>query len=229
DTIVNIENITGTTGADTITGDSAANILLGGDGNDTVDGSTGSDTLNGGEGNDTLDYSGSSSGITGGQLTSSSGTFVFGGDTDTVSNFENFTLTSYDDSISFDTATIGQISSVDGGANTDTLAITGTGAQDLTNTSIEGSTLASLFTNIEQLDLTNTDVSGGDKFSIGDNDIQSISGSGTLLNIYTNVATISLTDIEVLDQLGSVIGDNTVGNIRTVDWDNSVQLVITAS
>ena len=59
----NVENITGSTSADTITGDELDNrlsgaggddILSGGAGNDTLDGGTGNDTLTGGVGNDTF-------------------------------------------------------------------------------------------------------------------------------------------------------------------------------
>ncbi|HLO76604.1 MAG TPA: cadherin domain-containing protein [Magnetospirillum sp.] len=53
DTLVNIENILGTSFADQLTGNNAINVLTGGDGNDTLDGGTGGDTLQGGAGNDT--------------------------------------------------------------------------------------------------------------------------------------------------------------------------------
>lgn len=61
DTIKNIENITGGSGADQLTGDSLANtlkgnggndILKGGDGNDSLIGGAGTDSLEGGNGND---------------------------------------------------------------------------------------------------------------------------------------------------------------------------------
>ncbi len=64
DTVVNIENVRGGTGADNITGDSGDNILDGWTGTDTLDGGGGNDTivaratagevLNGGLGTDTL-------------------------------------------------------------------------------------------------------------------------------------------------------------------------------
>jgi Ca2+-binding RTX toxin-like protein len=50
-----IEDVTGTTKADTITGNAAANELNGGSGNDTLSGGGGSDGLNGARGSDTLD------------------------------------------------------------------------------------------------------------------------------------------------------------------------------
>jgi len=53
DTIVNIENIIGGSGADTLTGDGGDNVLTGVAGNDILDGGAGTDSLIGGAGNDT--------------------------------------------------------------------------------------------------------------------------------------------------------------------------------
>jgi hypothetical protein len=64
DSFVSIENLSGSSFNDTLTGDTNANLLDGaagddtldgGDGNDTVQGGAGSDTLVGGAGNDSLD------------------------------------------------------------------------------------------------------------------------------------------------------------------------------
>ncbi|NBZ89921.1 M10 family metallopeptidase C-terminal domain-containing protein [Stagnihabitans tardus] len=55
DTIQNIENLRGGSGADSLTGDTLANLLLGGDGSDTLTGAAGNDTVQGGLGLDTLD------------------------------------------------------------------------------------------------------------------------------------------------------------------------------
>jgi Ca2+-binding RTX toxin-like protein len=55
DTLSTVENLTGSTGADTLTGDGNANILDGGSGGDTLAGNDGNDTLNGGPAGDTLD------------------------------------------------------------------------------------------------------------------------------------------------------------------------------
>lgn len=61
DTLISIENVIGTTGDDTLSGDAAANrlegtaaqdILTGGGGDDTLLGGDGDDTLSGGDGND---------------------------------------------------------------------------------------------------------------------------------------------------------------------------------
>src|SRR6266581_4014316 len=54
DTLLAIENLTGSAFNDTLTGDGNANVLDGGAGNDTLDGGAGADTLIGGAGNDTF-------------------------------------------------------------------------------------------------------------------------------------------------------------------------------
>lgn len=54
DTLVNIQNVTGSAFKDTIIGNAAANILQGGGGNDTIQGGDGNDTIRGGDGNDII-------------------------------------------------------------------------------------------------------------------------------------------------------------------------------
>ncbi|MCW5738464.1 MAG: FG-GAP repeat protein, partial [Enhydrobacter sp.] len=53
DTLIGVENLTGSGYADSLTGNADANILSGGDGNDLLSGGDGNDTLDGGLGDDT--------------------------------------------------------------------------------------------------------------------------------------------------------------------------------
>ncbi|MFM8276777.1 MAG: calcium-binding protein, partial [Cyanobium sp.] len=57
DTLLNLENIIGSSFSDRLQGSALANVILGGDGNDLLVGTNGSDVLDGGEGFDTADYS----------------------------------------------------------------------------------------------------------------------------------------------------------------------------
>jgi len=66
DTVLNIENVTGTQDNDNIVGSADANVLLGEAGNDTLRGLAGSDTLDGGAGNDTLEGGAAADSINGG-------------------------------------------------------------------------------------------------------------------------------------------------------------------
>jgi Ca2+-binding RTX toxin-like protein len=56
DTLISIENVTGTAGNDILTGNELDNVLDGRDGDDVLDGGLGNDTLIGGPGNDTVSY-----------------------------------------------------------------------------------------------------------------------------------------------------------------------------
>ncbi|CAI8832909.1 serralysin [Pseudomonas sp. IT-P258] len=56
DTLIAIENLTGSNYNDRLTGNAAANLLNGGGGNDILIGSTGKDVLTGGIGNDIFDF-----------------------------------------------------------------------------------------------------------------------------------------------------------------------------
>jgi Ca2+-binding RTX toxin-like protein len=104
DTLSGIENVTGSTGGDTITDGAGSNVLNGGTGNDTfvmtADGAR--DTINGLGGNDTIDYSTQIAGLT---VTLGTGSEVVGsgsiggvgsvsgvgGNTDIISSINNFT------------------------------------------------------------------------------------------------------------------------------------------
>jgi Ca2+-binding RTX toxin-like protein len=54
DSLLNMENVTGSAFNDTITGNALANVLDGGDGDDTIHGGDGNDTITGGAGTDHL-------------------------------------------------------------------------------------------------------------------------------------------------------------------------------
>ncbi|MDQ1159332.1 Ca2+-binding RTX toxin-like protein [Sphingomonas sp. SORGH_AS 950] len=64
DTLLRIENLVGSSMADTLTGDAGANRLTGGAGDDVLAGLGGADVLDGGDGSDTADYSASGAGVT---------------------------------------------------------------------------------------------------------------------------------------------------------------------
>ena len=106
DTFTSIENLTGSGYADTLTGDGNANVLSGGAGADSLSGGDGSDTLIGGAGNDTLDggnntdtvdYSADGAAVT---VNLSTGAATDGSSgTDTLSNIENVTGSTYNDTI----------------------------------------------------------------------------------------------------------------------------------
>ncbi|MFK7862282.1 MAG: beta strand repeat-containing protein [Granulosicoccus sp.] len=103
DTLVNVEDISGSVGNDVLTGDSADNVLsgnagddtlrggagsdqlIGGTGSDDLFGDTGNDTLNAGDGDDTLDGGAGNDAVIGGAdndtMLASAGTDAFDGGT----------------------------------------------------------------------------------------------------------------------------------------------------
>lgn len=112
DTLINIENLTGSDFDDALTGSAVDNALRGGDGDDTLvgglgndvlDGGRGSDWLDGGAGTDTASYATAVGGVTvdlgvtGGQNTGSSGV-------DTLTGIENLTGSDFGDTLTGDAA-----------------------------------------------------------------------------------------------------------------------------
>ncbi len=96
-TVTNIENLTGGSGNDVLTGDGNANIISAGAGNDTLTGGGGNDTLDGGAGTDTAVFTGAHSDYS--FTLNADGTVTVTDlrpgspdGTDTLSNFEQLTF-----------------------------------------------------------------------------------------------------------------------------------------
>jgi Ca2+-binding RTX toxin-like protein len=123
DTLATLENVNGSAYGDTITGDGNANVLNGGAGNDSITGGAGNDTLLGGAGDDSLDggsntdtadFSTAASGVT---VSLAAGTAT-GDGSDTLTNIENVTGSTHDDTIVSSSAS----NTLDGGAGSDTVS-----------------------------------------------------------------------------------------------------------
>lgn len=118
DTIVNIENIMGSSFNDTLAGDAGANALSGGAGDDMLRGGAGADILDGGAGIDTADYSdsiGSVVTILNGALATK--VTVGGVIEDTLLNIENLIGGSFNDTLTGDAGA----NTLTGNAGNDTL------------------------------------------------------------------------------------------------------------
>ncbi len=115
DTYSSIENLTGSSYADTLTGNTGANLISGGAGNDTLLGGAGSDKLYGSTGTDTASYAGATKGVVASLLTPSGNTNDAKGDT--YSSIENLTGSSYADTLTGNTGA----NRIDGGSGNDTL------------------------------------------------------------------------------------------------------------
>jgi len=109
-TLVAVENLTGGSGDDRFTGNSAANVLTGGVGDDTLDGGLGNDILTGGLNNDTLiggggidtaSYADAASGVTV-RLAITSAQNTLGAGYDSLGGVENVTGSALADNLQGD-------------------------------------------------------------------------------------------------------------------------------
>ena len=183
DKLINIENLIGGSGNDSLTGDALANILSGGNGNDVLNGAAGSDTINGGSGNDLLTGGAGNDAINGGDnvdtasfadkttsvvitLSAAAGTATIGTgtETDTLTGIENLTGGSGNDAFTGDDNN----NLLNGGAGNDVLnggsgidTLTGGAGNDqfIFNASLNGST---------NLDTVTDFKSGSDKLVLDD-------------------------------------------------------------
>ena len=104
DTLLSIENITGSAFADTLTGDGQINTISGGDGDDVIYGGAGADVLDGGLGTDTADYSLAATNVDASLIDSEANNDGDGGSRDSLTNFENLTGSLNDDVLTGDNA-----------------------------------------------------------------------------------------------------------------------------
>ncbi|WP_161140691.1 beta strand repeat-containing protein [Propylenella binzhouense] len=95
DTLVSIENLTGSSFDDRLLGNSLANMLAGGAGDDMLFGLGGDDTLQGGAGTDTANYNYAAQGVT---VNLTSGTAA-GDGADKLTSVENVTGSAFDDKL----------------------------------------------------------------------------------------------------------------------------------
>jgi len=153
DIIRNVENITATSGNDTITGDFRANIILGLDGDDVIRGGAGADILDGGDGNDVLRFDELTGFGVSLDLINQASVYTVDGSIDSFSNFESYFTTLSDDIvIGSDAADIVSTLSgedvffasagldvFDGGNDSDTIDYSGVGGVTSVSVTLAGS------------------------------------------------------------------------------------------
>ena len=134
DTLIGFENLTGSSFGDTLSGNDAANDIVGGAGNDIINGGAGNDvitgganddTINGGDGIDTASYAGTAAVTVNLSLAGQQNTI--GAGLDTLTSIENLTGSSAGDTLTGD----GAVNVINGGAGADTL--NGGGGNDTLN------------------------------------------------------------------------------------------------
>jgi Ca2+-binding RTX toxin-like protein len=214
DTLVNIENLTGSNYADVLTGDGGNNSLAGGAGNDTLDGEGGNDTLDGGKGTNTATYADAvvavtvNLSITTAQNTGSEGM-------DTLKNITNLVGSAYGDTLSGNTHN----NLISGGAGNDNL-FGGDGNDTLNGGGGDDSLDGGAGTNTA----TYADAASGVNVSLMISGPQGTGGSGTdaLLNIQNLIGSA------FNDTLEGSAGANTLdggGGINTVSYSDATSAV----
>jgi Ca2+-binding RTX toxin-like protein len=187
-----IENATGGSGDDSITGNTYNNVIIGGLGNDK---------LNGGAGIDTASYAGAGAGVTVNLgLTSAQNTV--GAGTDTLLSFENLTGSSFNDTL---TGTSGN-NVLTGGSGTDTVSYANAGAGVTANlglTSAQNTVGAGTDTLLSFENLTGSSFNDTLTGNSGNNVLNG--GSGTDTVSYANAGA------GVTANLGLTAAQNTVG------------------
>jgi Ca2+-binding RTX toxin-like protein len=98
DTLLNIENVIGSSYADTLTGNGGANNLFGGAGNDILIGGAANDILNGGAGTDWAYYNTAVSAVTA-SLATTAAQVAGGAGSDTLIDIENLLGSQYNDTL----------------------------------------------------------------------------------------------------------------------------------
>lgn len=154
DTITGIEDMGGTTHADTLTGNGEANFLFGSEGDDVFDGGPGDDGISGGDGDDTVTYARAPTGVTV-DLTAFRAT---GYGTDDIENVENVIGSEFADRLSGDA----EANSITGLAGFDTIsALAGADTVDVRDGEADdascGSELDTVRADGEKLDIVNPD------------------------------------------------------------------------
>jgi len=218
ETFTNIENLTGSTGNDTLSGDGGANVLIGGAGDDVLAGRGGTDIIDGGEGNDTNSFEGIGVGVT---ANIAAGTASYGMVNETFTNIENLRGSDNDDNLRGD----GGVNVLEGGAGDDTLIWSG--GEDTLDGG-EGFDTADYTTSSVpvqvQLDANgNGTVTREVGFSVEVVDA-AVADDATFVeaaeagNLYFNVHTSDFPGGEIRGQL-SITTDETVDGVRTITLD----------
>ena len=182
DTLIDIENITGGAGSDTIVGDDSNNTFKGNAGDDTfISSGEGKDHFDGGAGTDTLSYAKATSNALIDLHTNTAN--VGANDQDTLNDIENILATKFDDTIIM--RADNKSNTIDGKAGNDTISYTNYTSNvniDLSKTSaqtVTNSTDIDTLINIENV-ITG---SGNDilKGSSANNSLSSDAGDDTFL------------------------------------------------
>jgi Ca2+-binding RTX toxin-like protein len=199
DALSGVENVIGTSFADSLTGDAADNELSGGDGDDTLLGGAGDDTLRGQGGVDSTSYAAAAGPVV---ADLRAGT-VTGIGTDSISGIENLTGSAHDDAIAGDDAD----NVLDAGGGVDTISFAG--APNGVDADLAGGQ-ASGDGNDALAGFENLIGSAHDDTLNGDGDANVVDGAGGADTLTTNDGDDTLTGGDGIDSLNGGDGSDLV-------------------
>jgi Ca2+-binding RTX toxin-like protein len=194
--VSNIEKVIGGSGNDNLTGDGLDNRLDGLAGNDTLDGGAGSDAVLGGDGADVIYASAGNDALQG------------------QNGADTFIWTAADGRDTFN-----------GGADTDTVNLTGSAVADVADTNWNGSTITGLLNNaLVDIETVNLDLGDG---GAGGDWLRYNTSSGVSVDLGAGTATgfASITGVENLiggTGADSLIGDGGVNKINGNNGDDII-------
>jgi Ca2+-binding RTX toxin-like protein len=203
DTLLSIENLTGSAFSDSLTGAADNNVLNGLDGNDSLSGGAGNDTLNGGAGKDILDGGAGNDALSGG---TGNDIYVVDGAGDTINESGGDGVDLIQSSVSFDLSAGTVTGSVENIQLTGKAAINATG-NGLDNT-IEGNSGANILNGGDGIDTVSyAKASAAVNVNLSITTAQAMGkkmGADTLLN-FENLTGSNFNDTLTGDANGNVI------------------------
>jgi Ca2+-binding RTX toxin-like protein len=210
DTLVNIEDVIGSSNDDNLIGDNGDNLLQGGAGNDILEGGQGNDILNGGDGIDTVSYINAIANV---NVNIAQGKAVSSDGTDKLINIENVIGGNGNDTLTGDANANtleggGGNDKLDGGAGVDTVTYahaTGSVSVNLLTGKVTGSAGTDTLSNIE-----NAIGGAGNDMFIGN----------TVNNLFDGGAGIDT--VSYVNSTGSVTVDMSIGNAISSDGTDTL-------
>lgn len=222
DTFDSIENLWGSTFADTLTGDNGANTLFGNDGNDVLSGGGGDDLLEGGNGNDTLNGDAGADAMYGGAgidiINGGAGDdrLVGGAGADTLNGGDGSDTAYYHTSTSAVNVNLAANTGTGGEAAGDTYNSIENVYGSSFNDTLTGDAGANTLSGANGNDTLNG--GGGDDTLVGGNGIDSLNGDGGSDGIYGGFGTDTLNGGDGDDRLVGGAGADVLNGGTGSDW-----------
>ncbi|MEP4887587.1 MAG: hypothetical protein ABJ215_14535, partial [Alphaproteobacteria bacterium] len=211
DTYDSIENLTGSSNADTLRGDSGVNTLTGGGGDDILEGRGGADVLVGNAGSDIASYANAGAGLTVDFAATANNTGAAAGDT--YNSIENLTGSGFADNLTGDV----NANTINGGGGNDTIdgragddALDGGAGTDTVTFANAGSGVTANLTTGGSTGGDGTDTLANFENMVGSAFADTLTGDGNANTISGGAGGDTLNGAAGVDTLNGDAGDDTL-------------------